>query len=70
MDDYRIIQDKWLSKAGSSGWIEDIYRKKLQEVKLKAYYNYLNRIKNNLSGDALSDWSSAENEVYSRLDDY
>ena len=41
----------------------------LNEVKNMSYVNYLNRIENNLQGDELSDWLSAESKVKSKFAD-
>jgi len=66
-DDYYKIQNKWLSIAGSSMWVEEIAKKRENRIRERAYFIYLDRINNNKSGDALSDWLKAEKEIGSNF---
>ncbi|HOJ65138.1 MAG TPA: DUF2934 domain-containing protein [Spirochaetota bacterium] len=62
-EDYYKIQNKWLSIAGSSMWVEEIAKKREERIRERAYFIYLDRIRNNKEGDTLSDWLNAEREV-------
>jgi hypothetical protein len=43
------------------------YEVSREEIQLQAYYNYLNREKNNFPGSEMTDWLEAENSLLSRL---
>lgn len=38
-----------------------------EEIKLQAYYNYLQRVKSNKAGNEVSDWLDAEKNVRMRM---
>ncbi|OHD71656.1 MAG: hypothetical protein A2W19_02340 [Spirochaetes bacterium RBG_16_49_21] len=38
-----------------------------EEIRLQAYYNFLDRMKNNMPGNETSDWLEAEKMVRSKI---
>lgn len=66
-EDYDKIQNKWLSIAGSSMWVEQKAKERYKKIQERAYFIYMARKKYNKEGDAFSDWIQAEKEINSNL---
>ncbi len=62
-EDYNTMQNKWLSIAGSSMWVEEKARERHRKIQERAYFIYLERVNTNKEGDFLSDWLQAEREI-------